>query len=886
MSKFSKSYEEWINDPSGGFIINDTWDAEEKVDGGRGRLELIYPWSVILPYILKQDEKGKFPFTTEILSAVKKSGKTAISASIVAWYAECAPEGTEIFICANSEEQSVRLIFKDLTYHFKHRPDVGAKTLKDKIELSNGTTIIVLTRNYTSNAGGRHALVVWDELWGACLSSDTLCYTRSGWKRYNEIVVGEEIATINPDTLMFEWQPVKKVSVFDYSGDMLQLNHRRGDILATPNHRIFGKFRTSGNISLNNPKVKYEFLRADEASKKFEGRISVEAGWKGNGKTTFTIPACDIPKTGSKIGNIIHLEEKAYPADRFLEFMGYYLSEGNVSGHNRLGTRTAVNIAQRDTEHPEIVEAMRECFVALGLDFTYNGKGFYIRDKQLATYLDQFGHAQEKFIPTELKDYDTEYLSLFFEAFIDGDGWISNNIQTEISSKQLLDDLVEIGLKLGYTPRYMGSRMRSHIDRRDGRIIANKYPSYRASFSTGNLCYHRKNWETVHYEGRVWCPSVDNATWLSNRNGNICWTGNTSEDDYRRYDELTPIPIIPHSLQLITSYAGFLGESNLLHDIYLNSVGKDEDSDGKGELIPELAPLPCYRNGSAYFAYWDHEPRMPWQTDLYYDSQLKTLRPSAYLRLHENRWVTSNEQFFPIEWWDNAVDKFAEYLEREPMSADLWLEHPYRKSPVFVAVDTGLKHDCTAIVGVTTDPREGKGIVLFHKIWTPVEGEVLDLEETVEPYLMKQWKTYNIADIACDPSQMLQIITRLGAMGLPMSEFVQSESGMIVASQALFDILHDQNLWAYKSDELREHLQNAVAQHTSRGFRIVKDKSNRRTAKKHVDATISLAMALYRAIENQDFDMGSVQRIDSPYGEYSLDHVDESERELPWQLRN
>ncbi len=816
---------------------------------------------------------------------------TTMSAAVTAWYAECAPEGTEIFICANSEEQSVRLIFKDLSFHFKHRG--GSKVLKDRIELENGTVIQVLTRNYTSNAGGRHALVVFDELWGGCLSADTLCYTADGWKSYDQIVVGEQIATINPDTLMFEWQPVKSLSVFDYDGDMYQLNHRRGDILATPNHRVFGKFRSSGHISLNDPKVKYEFLKAEDAVQMFEGRLSVEAGWKGNGHTTYYIPACDVPLQGSKIGTMRHLEPREYPAERFLEFMGYYLAEGNVCGYKE--RPSSIFIAQMNKEHPEVVQAMDECFSALGFNYVKNNKGFRIKEPQIAQYLKQFGHAHEKFVPEILKDYDAEYLSAFFEAFIDGDGWINGNIQTEISSKQLLDDLVEISLKIGYTPRYMGSRMRSHIDKRDGRVIANKYPSYRASFSTGNMCYHRKNWETVHYKGRVWCPSVDNKTWLSNRNGNICWTGNTSEDDYRRYDEMTPVPMIPHSLQLITSYAGFLGESNLLYDIFKKSVGMedpDQDEPNGAVLVPELAPLPCWRTGNAYFAYWDHEPRMPWQLgdygDKYYKDQRDRQRDSAFIRQHENRWVTSNEMFFPIEWWDYAIQSFADFLgveTKDVRSADLWKGHPFIKNPVYVAVDTGMKHDCTAIVGVTADAKVGKVIPLFHKIWTPVEGETLDLEETVEPYLIKAGENFNIVDITCDPSQMLQVMTKLTNLGLPISEFTQSDSGMIAASQALFDVMHDKNLWAYPAEDLREHLQNAVAQHTSRGFRIVKDKSNRRTAKKKVDGAVAMAMAVYKAIQDMDFDAGERIRIESPFAEYSESYTNPGDELLPWQLR-
>ena len=58
------------------------------------------------------------------------------------------------------------------------------------------------------------------------------------------------------------------------------------------------------------------------------------------------------------------------------------------------------------------------------------------------------------------------------------------------------------------------------------------------------------------------------------------------------------------------------------------------------------------------FAYWDHEPRMPWQTLAYYQSQKKTLRPGTYLRLHENKWASAEEVFITPEMWDPCVNPF------------------------------------------------------------------------------------------------------------------------------------------------------------------------------------------------------------------------------------
>jgi hypothetical protein len=128
----------------------------------------------------------------------------------------------------------------------------------------------------------------------------------------------------------------------------------------------------------------------------------------------------------------------------------------------------------------------------------------------------------------------------------------------------------------------------------------------------------------------------------------------TSESSRRLWEELTSVPTRTNSIRFVSTYAGFEGESDLLMDLYRQSVGKDEHPDVQGERIhPDL---PIYANPEArIFAYWDHAPRLPWQTAEYYESQQKTLRPGTYLRLHENHWTTSESTFITPEMWDACV---------------------------------------------------------------------------------------------------------------------------------------------------------------------------------------------------------------------------------------
>jgi hypothetical protein len=131
--------------------------------------------------------------------------------------------------------------------------------------------------------------------------------------------------------------------------------------------------------------------------------------------------------------------------------------------------------------------------------------------------------------------------------------------------------------------------------------------------------------------------------------------------------------------------------------------------------------LPIYVNKPArVFAYWDNEARMPWQTEEYYESQRRTLRPATFERLHRNEWVSSESRFVEPEVYDSCVDGSL----REDLTGSL-----------FLGVDVGLKSDSTAIVAVKFDQFSDRLIVAGHRIWQPRPGEILDLGATLEFFI-------------------------------------------------------------------------------------------------------------------------------------------------------
>jgi phage terminase large subunit-like protein len=308
--------------------------------------------------------------------------------------------------------------------------------------------------------------------------------------------------------------------------------------------------------------------------------------------------------------------------------------------------------------------------------------------------------------------------------------------------------------------------------------------------------------------------------------------GAMSESARRQFEEYTPIPTVPESWVLISTTAGFTGESELLESLYrigLNGECLDDD-------------LELTRAGSLVM-FWSQTPRQPWQTDSYYQEQRATLRPNAYRRLHENAWVTGSESFITGDQWDQCVD---------PQLLPV-LGSPTR--PTIYAVDASTKHDSTAIVGVSLDGPETLRLT-SHRIWKPTPADPLDIEDTIETYLREKHRQGNCVAIVCDPYQLHDLITRLKKAGLPIRELAQTQASTTAFSQSLFDALKGRNLRLYVAKDLRDQALNAVALETGRGWRLAKDKTS-----KKIDAIVALAMAVHTAIAERGVSRTTVAAI-------------------------
>lgn len=391
------------------------------------------------------------------------------------------------------------------------------------------------------------------------------------------------------------------------------------------------------------------------------------------------------------------------------------------------------------------------------------------------------------------------------------------------------------------------------FDAAKGFITKNSELKERADFS-GRLLIRLKNETTIKaipsdYEGQAG-PNQGLVSF------DELW-GFMSEKSRRLYEELTPVPTRRNSIRFISTYAGWEGESILLEELYL----KNFDRGGNvrpGVIRPLGDDFPVYTIGDI-FVYWDHESRMPWQTPEYYESQRADLRVNTYLRLHENRWVSTESSLFDMEDWDDCVDP--EY--RPPL--------PDKSIRLFVAADASVKKDRSAVVSVY---RKDNFLCLGpFRIWQPTPQEPMDLEVTMEAYIKELDKGYRVVEVLYDPYQFHRSSTTLRQAGIKMIEFPQTVPNMTEAGQALYDAVKHRTLKLYRDDKLRKEAGFAVGKETPRGMRIVKEKASQK-----IDAIVALAMAVCGASSEEEYLPGSISK---GIIEGSVDDIDRERQKLP-----
>lgn len=354
----------------------------------------------------------------------------------------------------------------------------------------------------------------WSTDFGYCVDEATEILTESGWRRYDQVQIGQQCLSVSPATGLAEWDDILDVSVFPAQRrDMIAMDSLSHSSLTTPNHRWLCSYD-----------------RNDPSKLRF--------------KTTDSFTSNDMVPTAAPV---VNLPSEPKLTDALVELVAWYWTEGSrwKSGvGNSRGTHTGGSIAQNLGPHADRIKAaltrmygppsvsMREGKTKNRTpkwrDWTRRSNArpgdergtFHLNGPALAPILEWVDGPDKVVRPEFFLVLTQAQLDLFIQVSLDADGYVAS-----VKSGTL-------GITQSHLGRLESFQMACQLA---GRATVLRHHA-RGKYQWHSLTIFTKYRQFMPsrlrraevYEGRIWCPTTRNGTWLARRNGTVYFTGNTN----------------------------------------------------------------------------------------------------------------------------------------------------------------------------------------------------------------------------------------------------------------------------------------------------------------------------------------------------------------------
>lgn len=370
----------------------------------------------------------------------------------------------------------------------------------------------------------------------SCYDTETKALTKDGLKDYTSIKAGDIVFTINPDTMRVEEQPIEKVIIQNYSGHMVKFKKSGVDNLITPNHRVYDQSMNiteagdwvGANDVLYYPRPEgFEYFNSSPVfiggePVDLEDLFYLTGVFLGDGFVAYQEKEAEC-KTG--------LDRKEFLKNGRDPKTGRFMKIGKVGDKEKTickGWRVFLDIPENDKARMRTENVLSNLNIKFSRQSNKSGEHLYFTSKNWVEFFNTLGSgAKNKHIPKWMLEYEPKLLKCLFDGLIDSDGCRAKNnlLSYTTISDRLRDDVCELAVKLGLFPNISCKHTKSFIE---GREIEGK--AWAISFSRGrNKRIKGDEVALRDYDGKVWCISVKNKNFLTERNGHFVFSGNTDE---------------------------------------------------------------------------------------------------------------------------------------------------------------------------------------------------------------------------------------------------------------------------------------------------------------------------------------------------------------------
>jgi len=287
-----------------------------------------------------------------------------------------------------------------------------------------------------------------------CFSPDTEVLTENGLKKIEEVEVGEKVYSIDLNGNI-ELKDITKKFFYPYRGKMIKIKTSVVDYLVTPNHRFlidYGKgyeWKEAQEL-LKNRKDFWLPKRIKISGKKIE-KINLE-DFCAKYNITYAKKGEKL-QAGKKHSSI----NTKYNIEEWLEFMGWYLSEGHVYTskpkhyENKISWRGITKVVMINQKIKKNKDKIENLLKRMGLKYCKQFNGISVNNHILANILEKecgLGSNSKK-IPNWIYKLEPELLEKLFDSMMLGDG-NKNGERYSTNSPRLARDFLRILHHLGF----------------------------------------------------------------------------------------------------------------------------------------------------------------------------------------------------------------------------------------------------------------------------------------------------------------------------------------------------------------------------------------------------------------------------------------------------
>jgi hypothetical protein len=339
-----------------------------------------------------------------------------------------------------------------------------------------------------------------------CQTQDTEILTKSGWKRYDEVVVGDEAVCFDLLRETYSYGAISDVIVKDHDGDMYHFTSKGLDSLVTAEHRVVSR---NYRVLRDGRKQDWRFYTAREIATAGRSVREIPAGGapSGEGVKDLSLDLCRA--------------------------IGWVMTDGHMSASGGVRPYIVLNQALHTNKGGvDVADVMKEVFSRLCpnatvRDYAANetrGAWRTIRvgvDETEAVFSPWISVEHNRLPREILENGSFDQLEALFLGIAEGDGsWTEKWGWIKISpglDENFADDVQELALKLGYSPTKTIQKAAKEGDRDQWIIRLSTRPAH--TFEAPNV-------KKEHYEGKVWCVTVPTGAFVARRNGTVFVTGN------------------------------------------------------------------------------------------------------------------------------------------------------------------------------------------------------------------------------------------------------------------------------------------------------------------------------------------------------------------------